>query len=91
MDELDKFRRSIPDLTRRDPLSADVLDWLDRTYHAIKRIDEAEGIIFRMHQRYLLDPAKKTVASAEIAETLDRTARTAAIMHQMGVEPRLAA
>jgi hypothetical protein len=86
--ELDELRRVLPDLVRLDPLSAEVQDWLDRAYDAVKRIDEVEGVIFRMHQRYLLDPAEKTVASAEIAETLDRAARTAAIMCRMGVKPR---
>jgi len=90
-DELDELRRSLPDLVRLDPLSAEVQNWLDRAYDAIKRIDEAEGIIFRMHQRYLLDPVEKAVASAEIAETLDRAARTDAIMRRMGVKPRSAA
>jgi len=82
--ELDQLRRSAPDLARLDPLSSEVRDWLDRAHDAVRQVDGAEGVIFRMHQRYLLDPAEKTVASAEIMETLDRAARTRALMHKTG-------
>jgi len=86
--ELDRLRQSIPDLANLDPLSDEVCAWLNRAHDAVKRVDRAEGVIFRMHQRYLLDPAKKTVASAEIVETVDRAARTSAFMRRMGVAPR---
>jgi len=38
-----------------------------------------------MHQRYLLDPAEKIVASAEIVETVNRAARTAFLMRKAGM------
>ena len=82
---LDELRTTMPDLARVDPLSTEVCQWLDSAYEAVKRVDAAEAVILRMHQRYLLDPAEKIVASAEIAETVARAARTRAIMHRMGV------
>jgi len=42
-------------------------------------VDKAEGVIFRMHQRYLMNPTEKTVAAAELTETLDRVARISAM------------
>ena len=89
--ELDELRRSMPDLAHLDPLSQGVCDWLDRAHDAVKRVDKAEGVIFRMHQRYLLDPAEKIVASAEIMETIDRAARTSSLMRKMGLMRRSAA
>ena len=89
--ELDQLRRSVPDLARLDPLSSEVRDWLDRAFDAVQRVDEAEGIVFRMHQRYLLDPAEKIVAAAEIVETVDRAARTSSLMRKMGLERQSAA
>jgi hypothetical protein len=89
--ELDQLRRSVPDLAKLDPLSTEVREWLDQAFDAVQRIDKAEGVIFRMHQRYLLDPAEKTVAAAEIVETIDRAARTTAIMRKVGVAARPAA
>jgi len=77
--ELDQLRQSVPDLVRLDPLSAEVRDWLDRAHEAVKRVDKAEGVIFRMHQRYLMNPTEKTVAAAELTETLDRVARITAM------------
>ena len=88
--ELDQLRQSIPDLARLDPLSSDVCQWLDRAYEAVRKVDEAEGVIFRMQQRYLLDPAEKVVASAEIAETVERAAKIGATMRALGV-PKLVA
>ena len=88
--ELDQLLRNMPDLARRDPLSTDVCQWLDRAYEAVKTVDEAEGVILRMHQRYLLDPAEKVVASAEIADTVKRTARTNAAMRGLR-DPKLVA
>src|SRR5262252_10527824 len=82
---LDQLRRSVPDLAKLDPLSTEVRQWLDRAHDAVKQVDEAEAIILRMHQRYLLDPAEKIVASAEILETVDRAARTAALMRKAGI------
>ena len=89
--ELDQLRRSAPDLANLDPLSTEVCEWLDRAFDAVQRVDAAEGVVFRMHQRYLLDPAEKIVAAAEIVETIDRAARTSAIMHKVGVASRPAA
>jgi len=82
--EIDQLRRSAPDLAKLDPLSTQVCEWLDRAHDAVNRVDKAEAVILRMHQRYLLDPAEKIVASAEIIETLDRAARTAALMSKTG-------
>jgi hypothetical protein len=82
---LNQLRQSAPDLAHLDPLSTEVREWLDQAYDAVKRVDEAEGVILRMHQRYLLDPAEKIVASAEIVETVDRAVRTSAIMKRVGV------
>ena len=82
------LRQSAPDLARADPLSKEVREWLDRAYHAVKTVDEAEGVIFRMHERYLLDPAEKVVAGAELVETLDRAVRTSALLHRMRVTQR---
>jgi hypothetical protein len=82
---LNPLRQSAPDLAHLDPLSTEVREWLDQAYDAVKRVDEAEGVILRMHQRYLLDPAEKIVASAEIVETVDRAVRTSAIMKRVGV------
>ena len=83
--DLDQLRKSIPDLARLDPLSTEVQDWLDRAYDAVKRVDQAEGVILRMHQRYLLDPTEKIVASQEIVDTIDRAVRTSAVMERVGV------
>ena len=88
--ELDQLRQSIPDLARLDPLSSDVCQWLDRAYEAVRKVDEAEGVIFRMQQRYLLDPAEKVVASAEIAETVERAAKIGATMRALGVRKLVA-
>jgi len=89
--ELDQRRRSAPDLANVDPLSSEVRDWLDRALDAVQCVDKAEGIIFKMHQRYLLDPAEKIVAAAEIVETVDRAARTSSLMRKVGLERRPAA
>ena len=83
--ELDQLRRSVPDLAKLDPLSSEVREWLDKAHDAVRRVDEAEGIIFQMHQRYLFDPAEKVVASAEIVETIDRAARISATIRRMGL------
>jgi hypothetical protein len=77
-----EVRRSVPDLAYLDPLSTEVQDWLDRAYDAVMRVDQAEGVILRMHQGYLLDAAKKTVAGAEIVHTIDRTVGASALMTQ---------
>ena len=83
--ELDRLSRSVPDLANLDPLSTEVQAWLDKAYEAVKRVDKAEGVILRMHQRYLLDPTEKIVASQEIVDTIDRAAQTSAIMARTGV------
>ena len=77
-----QLRRSVPDLAHLDPLSNAVQDWLDRAYDVLKRVDQGEGVILRMHQRDLLDPAAKTVAGAEIVRTIDRAVRTSALRTQ---------
>jgi len=89
--DFDQLRRSMPDLARLDPLSQEVRTWLDRAQQAVRGVDEAEGVIFSMYERYLLDPAEKIVASAEIVETLDRAARIDAIMRKAGMPRRPAA
>ena len=89
--DFDQLRRSMPDLRRLDPLSQEVREWLDRAYEAVQRVDQAEAVILKMHQRYLLDPADKIVASQEIVETIDRAARTSAIMRKVGIASRPAA
>ena len=89
--ELSQLRRTVPDLAHVDPLSTEVCEWLDRACNAVRRLDEAEGIIFRMHQRYLLDPAEKVVASAEIVATIDRAIRTSAILRRMDMRRQSAA
>jgi hypothetical protein len=83
--ELDQLRRSAPDLAKLDPLSIEVREWLDRAHDAVKQVDKAEGVILRMHQRYLLDPAEKIVASQEIVDTIDRAARTSELFRRTGV------
>jgi len=86
--ELDQLRRSVPDLAKLDPLSTEVREWLDRAHEAVKEVDKAEGVILRMHQRYLLDPAEKIVASQEIVDTIDRAVRTSELMRRTGVPLR---
>jgi hypothetical protein len=83
--ELDQLRRSVPDLAKLDPLSTEVREWLDRAHEAVNELDKAEGVILRMHQRYLLDPAEKIVASREIVDTIDRAVRTSELMRRTGV------
>ena len=89
--ELDHLRRMMPDLAHVDPLSGEVQDWLDRAYDEVKRVDEVEAIVFAMHRRYLLDPAASIVASAEIAEIIDRALRTRAILQRTRAQGRTAA
>jgi hypothetical protein len=88
--ELDHLRHSPPDLACLDPLSAEVRAWLDRAYDAVKKVDRAEGVILKLHEQLLLDPARKAVASAEIVATLSRTLVTSEILHRMGVLQRAA-
>jgi len=85
--DLDQLRRSVPDLAKLDPLSTEVRAWLDRAHEAVKQVDEAEAVILKMHERYLLDPAEKVVASAEIVETIDRAARTRSLMRKVALKP----
>ena len=89
--ELEQLRRSAPDLLKLDPLSTEVCEWLDRAHDAVKQVDKAEAVILRMHQRYLLNPAEKTVAAAEIIDTLDRAARTRAMMRKLVLKEQSAA
>ena len=89
--ELNQLRRTVPDLAHVDPMSTEVCEWLDRACNAVRRVDEAEGVVFAMHQRYLLDPAEKVVASAEIMATIDRAIRTSAILRRMETRRQTAA
>jgi len=82
--DLDQVRRSTPDLAQVDPLSIEVRAWLDSAYHAVRRIDRAEAVILRLHEQALSDPARKRVASVEIAKTVDRAATTSAILRRVG-------
>jgi hypothetical protein len=88
--ELDQLRQSTPDLARLDPLSTEVRAWLDRAYDAVKKVDRAEAVILRLHERSLSDPTRRQIASAEIARTIERTRTTSDIMHRMGVTHRAA-
>jgi hypothetical protein len=88
--ELDHLRQSTPDLDRLDPLSADVRAWLDRAYDAVSKVDRAEAVILKLHERSLSDPARRHIASTEITRTIDRACTTSALMERMGV-PRRAA
>jgi hypothetical protein len=88
--ELDQLRQSTPDLARLDPLSTEVRTWLDRAYDAVKKVDRAEAVILRLHERSLSDPARRQIASAEIARTIDRTRTTSEVMQRMGVTRRAA-
>jgi hypothetical protein len=88
--ELEQLRRTVPDLAHLDPLSVDVREWLDRAGKAVRRLDDAEGIVFAMHQRYLLDPAEKIVASAEIVATIDRAIRTSALLRRLDIRSQTA-
>jgi hypothetical protein len=88
--ELDQLRQSTPDLVQLDPLSTEVRAWLDRAYDAVNRVDRAEAVILRLHERSLSDPTRRHIASAEITRTIDRTRSTSALMERMGM-PRSAA
>ena len=83
--ELDALRDSTPDLACLDPLSSDVLAWLDRAYCALNKVDVAEGVILKLHEHYLLDPGHKRVAGEEIIKTIDRARRTDRLMHRIGL------
>jgi len=89
--DLDQLRRTAPDLVRVDPRETDVQAWFDQVYEAVKQVDEVEGVILRVHQGYLSDPAKKIAAAAELMEALDRAARISAILHQARLPRRLSA
>src|SRR5262249_59990314 len=80
--EFDQLRNTIPDLEHQDPLSIEVREWLDKACEAVRKVDEVEGVIFQMHRRFLFDPAKRAVASAEIAETVERARRMRAVMQR---------
>jgi hypothetical protein len=84
-----QLRQSAPDLAHLDPLSTEVQEWLDKAHEAVKRLDEVEGVILRMHQRYLLDPAEKIVASQEIVDTIDRAVRTSELISRTGTARKL--
>jgi hypothetical protein len=83
--ELDRIRKTTPDLAHLDPLSREVGAWLDSAYNAVRKVDQAEGIVLRLHQHALSDPARKNVASAEIAKTVERASRTSELLRRTGV------
>ena len=84
-DDLEQLRRTTPDLTRLDPLSEEVRSWLDRAYHVLNRADHAEATILKLHERSLLDPARKAIASDEIVKTIDRARATRQILDRVGL------
>jgi len=84
-DDLEQLRRTTPDLRQLDPLSTEVRSWLDQAYHALNRADHVEATILKLHERSLLDPARKAVASEEIVKTIDRARATTQIMDRMGL------
>jgi hypothetical protein len=83
--EFDQLRECAPDFARLDPLSTEVRAWLDRAYDAVRKVDRAEAVILRLHERSLADPTRKDVACAEITKTIERTRTTSALLQQMGV------
>ncbi len=83
--DLERVRRTTPDLARLDPLSMEVRAWLDSAYHAVKKVDQAEAVILRLHERALSDPSKRPIASAEISKTVDRAVATSAILSRLGI------
>jgi hypothetical protein len=62
----------------------EVRAWLDSAYHAIRRVDRAEAVILRLHEHALSDPGRKSVASAEIAKTVERAAATIEVLRRVG-------
>jgi len=84
-DDLEQLRRTTPDLTHLDPLSAQVRSWLDQAYNALNRTDHVEATIFKLHERSLLDPARKAVAGDEIVKTIDRARATRQILDRAGL------
>jgi hypothetical protein len=83
--ELDRIRKTTPDLAHLDPLSMEVRAWLDSAYEAVRKVDRAEGVVLRLHQRDLSDPARKDIASAEITKAVERTATMRVLLQRMGV------
>ena len=86
--DLEQLRRTTPDLAHLDPLSTEVRRWLDQAYETLNRADHVEATILRLHERSLLDPPRKTVASEEIVKTIDRAKATREIMSRMGLKRR---
>ena len=83
--QLDRLRRSTPDLVRLDPLSTEVRTWLDEAYAAVRQVDAAEGVILKLHEHSLRDPRLREVASAEILHTIERAHATAELMQRAGL------
>ena len=83
--QLDRLRRSTPDLARLGPLSTEVRAWLDEAYAAVREVDAAEGVILKLHEYSLRDPRLKAVASAEIVHTIDRARATDDLLHRTGL------
>jgi hypothetical protein len=81
----ERVRRSTPDLERLDHLSNEVRAWLDSAYHAVRKVDRAEAVVFKLHEQALADPSRKQVASMEIAKTVDRAATMNAVLRRVGV------
>ena len=83
--ELDRIRKTTPDLAHLDPLSTEVRAWLDSAYEAVRKVDRAEGVVLRLHEQALSDPTRKNIASAEITKVVERTATTRALLQRMRV------
>jgi hypothetical protein len=83
--QLDRLRRSTPDLARLDPLSTEVRTWLDEAYAAVRKVDAAEGVILKLHEHSLRDPHLREVASAEIVHTIERARATAELLQRTGL------
>jgi len=87
-DDLEQLRQTVPNLTDADPLSSEVRAWLDQAYDALNRTDHVEATILRLHERSLLDPARRAVAGEEIVRTIDRARATNQILNRMGLMRR---
>jgi hypothetical protein len=48
-------------------------------------VDAVGGVILKVHEHSLRDPRFKTVASAEIIQTIDRARATDELMHRTGL------
>ena len=65
--------RTAPDWAHVDPLSGEVMDWLDRAYDLVCEIDPIEAGAMLVHAQYLRKDVRRH--SAEIIEALRRAER----------------